>query len=543
MLMRCKRGSVVLVLVLLQLALCSRVGVAQIRRPEPSALAKRAGAQLAFESTLEAALSRAKESGKRVCWYVPTLRRSPMDRKEVLDRYMRAGFFSDPVCVAALKDFVLLRRVPSREEEKRYGLAPLRFVEPGFLILDAEGEKQALEHGITTYSAEWFCDRLGVPLRSAEAGLPEAEKRILAALRAGDGEAALAIEGRSAHVRFLHGAARLQLGDWRGARELWERLSSERPEHAQAARAAAELEGLGPLMRGFWRYEALPEGWQEGLRGTQRPRARADLGMLRQRSLSFLLRMQREDGGFRDSNYDYGGLDSLPNVHVAVTALAGLALLEASLADLPAKGVSRAELEEAWRAALSYCLDDSHLAPEDEDEWIWARIYTLHFVARVLGLEEAPRGVPAVDALRKMAARYVGEVFVRQGRDGSFRHEYRKPVRDRELPPRAQGAGGAAGAGAGGERSRRRARALPGRVRGLQLWGDAAGQAAAGERGCCGGAHAALRGRAPCVGGELRGASEASARGELRTSRGARARAEVRRPRRTLSHRRLLLLL
>jgi hypothetical protein len=427
MLMRCKRGSVVLVLVLLQLALCSRVGVAQIRRPEPSALAKRAGAQLAFESTLEAALSRAKESGKRVCWYVPTLRRSPMDRKEVLDRYMRAGFFSDPVCVAALKDFVLLRRVPSREEEKRYGLAPLRFVEPGFLILDAEGEKQALEHGITTYSAEWFCDRLGVPLRSAEAGLPEAEKRILAALRAGDGEAALAIEGRSAHVRFLHGAARLQLGDWRGARELWERLSSERPEHAQAARAAAELEGLGPLMRGFWRYEALPEGWQEGLRGTQRPRARADLGMLRQRSLSFLLRMQREDGGFRDSNYDYGGLDSLPNVHVAVTALAGLALLEASLADLPAKGVSRAELEEAWRAALSYCLDDSHLAPEDEDEWIWARIYTLHFVARVLGLEEAPRGVPAVDALRKMAARYVGEVFVRQGRDGSFRHEYRNP--------------------------------------------------------------------------------------------------------------------
>ncbi len=44
---------------------------------------------------------------------------------------------------------------------------------------------------------------------------------------------------------------------------------------------------------------------------------------------NFLLGMQEEAGGFTDSDYDFGGTDSLPNVHVAITALAGMAMLEA----------------------------------------------------------------------------------------------------------------------------------------------------------------------------------------------------------------------
>ena len=39
--------------------------------------------------------------------------------------------------------------------------------------------------------------------------------------------------------------------------------------------------------------------------------------------------MQRTNGGYYDSDYDFGGTDSLPNVHVAVTALVGMALLDA----------------------------------------------------------------------------------------------------------------------------------------------------------------------------------------------------------------------
>ena len=46
------------------------------------------------------------------------------------------------------------------------------------------------------------------------------------------------------------------------------------------------------------------------------------LPRLRAASVRYLLRMQRENGSWDDSWYDFGGLDSMPNVYMAIPALA-----------------------------------------------------------------------------------------------------------------------------------------------------------------------------------------------------------------------------
>jgi len=74
--------------------------------------------------------------------------RSPMDRKQVLDLYMKAGFFSDPELEGLLRAFVLLEQTPSPGTAGNYDLRPFRFVEPGFLVLDGEGREVDRAHGI-----------------------------------------------------------------------------------------------------------------------------------------------------------------------------------------------------------------------------------------------------------------------------------------------------------------------------------------------------------------------------------------------------------
>ena len=57
-----------------------------------------------------------------------------------------------------------------------------------------------------------------------------------------------------------------------------------------------------------------------------------------QRSVDYLLGMQNENGGVFDSDYDFGGADSMLNVHAAVTSLVGLALIEAERISTDPKG-------------------------------------------------------------------------------------------------------------------------------------------------------------------------------------------------------------
>ena len=58
-------------------------------RPPLGEQAARVGCAVPWRKDVAAALAEAKASGRLVFWYVPTVARSPMDRKPEIDRYLR----------------------------------------------------------------------------------------------------------------------------------------------------------------------------------------------------------------------------------------------------------------------------------------------------------------------------------------------------------------------------------------------------------------------------------------------------------------------
>ncbi len=393
---------------------------AQVRHIQASSLAKQVGEDLPWVSGIEEALVLAKKQGKKVLWYVPRVPGTPMDRLPELDLYMRAGFFGEPLLRPLLARFVLCRQVPGRKASRRWDLRPFHFIEPGFVVLDSQGKQILRRHGLSTFSPYWFRAQLA-KVAKVPVLLPEPRaKALLSALGKGKAEAALKLFQKhpqgSASWRFLGATAAFLAHREKLSNKLLEALA--KGPGPLAARAAAEREGFGPIRRGFWTWRFLPKDPSPSAVGTTRSRDLADLPMLRERSLAFLLRMQRENGGFEDSNYDFGGLDSLPNVYVAVTALALQALLENR------KG-REALLDPALSRGLSYLLEPKHYAASDKDEWIWAKVYPIQLFARMLetkqycGLKES--------RLHQVMQGFIQELAKRQQADGSFRHEYRNP--------------------------------------------------------------------------------------------------------------------
>ncbi|MCB9890596.1 MAG: hypothetical protein H6832_08610 [Planctomycetes bacterium] len=479
---------------------------AQLRHVAPSELADRVGQDLPRVTTLEDALERAQAEGRRVLWYIKTVPRSPMDRKNIVDLYVRAGYFSDPDLRPELARFVVLDRVPSREEARRFDLAPFRFVEPGFLVLDAQGNELARAHALTTFSPTWFVgllerfagtskdvpvDVAGTDVLPAAAALrsarlhgrwtelaslrqtidktsvtldPELACQVALAHLAASGNSALGDAARgdtdprsetvgmaegalqrastkTARTRFLSACIAARSGRAELAKKLWRELASGSEDAIFGPRAAAEAEGFGPVGRGFWSYRSLPfdaattfaapdakdagRVWTTTVRTSE-----AALGTLRARSVDYLLAMQTEHGGFEDSNYDFGGLDSLPNVYVAVTALCTEALIRelAATPDHP----RRSAIDRAIRLGIRYCFDDARINPEDLDEWVWARVYPLELVATLL--DELDRETEAEqiygmsrERLQAQLEHWTRELWSRQENDGSFRHEYANP--------------------------------------------------------------------------------------------------------------------
>jgi hypothetical protein len=390
-------------------------------RAEPSAQAARAGSAVRWRADLGAALAEAATSGRPVFWYVPTLRGSRMDRKPEIDRYMLAGPFSWPGLVDLLNArFVPVRQPAGRDEQQRYGVEPLRFVEPGFLVLGPDGSVLARIDEITTLCPDWFVERLAAPLGEA-AGEDLAAARAwfdrLVALRdAGGG-------GTGAEARFVQGAVAFWSGREAEAVELWSRLAADLPEDPWSFKAAAEAEGHGPIVHGFeppWSRLPEPVLAGPGPRGTTAPPGVRGEAELAAAALTFFRAMQRQDGGFVDSIYDFGGTDSLPNVHVAVTALAAWAMLEI-LSPRPRAEVADAE-ERCLGRAFDYATDDGNLNLEDRDELIWAYLYRARLCARWLDLrpEDAASVRPALEA----AVRAIAGM---QQEDGAWFHEYANP--------------------------------------------------------------------------------------------------------------------
>lgn len=229
-------------------------------------------------------------------------------------------------------------------------------------------------------------------------------------------EACAAGGPRRDEAEYLLGAVEWSTRRDREALDRWKRLVRERPDARFTPKAAAEAGRHGPFSRGFEEYVALPQGAiLPEPEGTRRPLAEDDAADAIRRSIAFLLRQQRASGAFDDSAYDFGGADSLPNVHMAVTAIAARALLRHAAPD-------RGAVEAALDLAFRFVLDDSHIARDDKDEIAWAHIYRLVFLADVARMDTARRD-RALAAMNTIA-RALEDL---QLPTGGWFHEYPNP--------------------------------------------------------------------------------------------------------------------
>lgn len=470
----------------------SQNSTAKLRKP-PSPAAARAGSAVEWRNDLATALADAKAGHKPVFWYVPTVPGSPMDRRPELDRRMLAGPFSWPETIAILNtEFVPLRLVPKREYAEVHDLVRGKFIEPGFLVLDALGTEIHRCDRITTLAPDWWRARLGEALvgKALPCQLPPRVQDALAAYGQGEPAAAVVIlrEAASADpvARFLLGVVLRRLRDFEAADAAWDLLVAQTPEHPLAWKIAAEREGHGPFLRGIEEFKPLPAPVLAAATASTQaaPGAFSRTEMIR-RSLQFLVDQQEVDGGYRDSTYDFGGTDSLPNVHMAITSLVGWALLE-----------QRDSVEGALRVAVDAALaridgllrDETQIAAADRDEIVWAHAYRLRVLCRWMDGDDDVRS----KSLTK-AQELIRELAGLQEESGAWFHEVLEPFRGRDRAPRP-----ASRQGEGSRRARGRGRAgrarpatVSGRERRIPLRNGAAARAAR-RRGRRRGSHAAL---------------------------------------------------
>lgn len=364
-------------------------------RKTPSEQAARAGSAVQWREDVEAALAEAKASGKPVFWYVPSVQGSPMDRRAEVDRYLRGGPFSWPSTIELLNTHFVPVAVAARGAlQKKYELLRMRFIEPGLLVLDGDGAVKLRVDQITTLHPEWLEAPLRRLVKVRADGFPGAPALAEAwgAYRGGDlaravqlADAVLAKEpaaATAAEAHWLAGAALCRSQRRGDAEDRWRKLTDALPDQPLAWKAALELEGHGPFCRGFEDYLPLPAAvlQHDPADGSRAPHGTYDEAALWRRGVAFLLAMDGGDGVVRDSTYDFGGTDSLPNVYAAVTCLAGEALLAASAgADLPAP--QRERVEAMLQRILRNVRSSSWLALSDRDEIVWARAYALRLLA------------------------------------------------------------------------------------------------------------------------------------------------------------------
>ena len=378
----------------------------------PNEAASRIGSSVNWEDSVTEAFKKAKATGKPVFWYVPTLPDSFMDRTKEIDRYMLAGPFSWPNLISAInKNFVPVRALPTKKEQKQFQLVPYKFVEPGFLIVDPNGDVRAKVDRITTFSPEWFRDLL----EANGARVPRPKQfdhmtELWASFRAGNYDVEVPAPGKGVHHAaeqlLLAGMFKFRNGKHEEAKRLWQSAAEVQPNHPLAWKAAAEAQGIGPFFRGFEVHRRVPtEARAAGVQsiGSTAPAGVYSEQQLWERSVDFLLGMQRNDGGWVDSDYDYGGTDSLSNVHVAVTSICGMALMQARQR-VPAKTQA---IDDAIERATRFICDDKNLNRFDRDEIIWAHAYRTRFLSQRIaaGAQLGEKLREAVEDLQSVQSR------------------------------------------------------------------------------------------------------------------------------------------
>lgn len=427
------------VLALLIAPLAAQDQSKKIRKP-PGELAARAGSAVPWRNNVDAALAEAKEKHGLVFWYVPSIARSPMDRKPEIDWYLRGGPFSWPSTIELLRThFVPVAEVPKGARAEKYELLRNKYIEPGYLVLDGDGKVLLRVDQITTLHPEWFEAPLRRLAQTPLDGFPGAPalREAWQAYRGGDRAAAVHLadavlaqkpaDAVAAEAQWLAGAALCRSVGRAPAVERWQALVAALPEQPLAWKAALEIEDHGPFVHGFEDYLPLPAAAcaKDPVDGTRAPGVYGE-AELWQRGVAFLCAMDDGDGVIRDSIYDFGGTDGLPNVYAAVTLLAGEALLCASDLDksgaikLPPPLAERAE--KMLQRIMKNVHDDAWVALSDRDEIVWPRAYALRFLAAW----QARRAGDA-ETLKPLLQRGVGSLIALQPETGVWFHEYGNP--------------------------------------------------------------------------------------------------------------------
>ena len=423
-----KSSSIAFVLALIFITGISQTGFAQGKnssrkiRVKPSKTAAKIGTAIKWEKSFADAKPKSEKTNKPIFWYVPTLRGTFMDRKPVIDRYMLAGPFSWPVNIDTINhNFIPFRGAPTRAQQKDYELVPFKFVEPGFVVLKPDGSVKHKVDQITTMSTEWMTaqfKKLGCDIQQERLNTDESRLwNSLVGSRSDNTPKEESGKKHSTRYLLLKGMLEFRKGNHAAARENWKAAAKAEPDNPLAWKAAAEAEGFGPFVRGFETFRPLAAEAREfaGIksRGTTAPPNSYSEEKIWRASANFLLGMQRSDGGWVDSDYDFGGTDSLPNVHVAVTALCGMGLLEFN-----ARYPKNKRVQDAIRKAAKFVMDEKNLNRDDTDEILWAIAFRTRFMARLLMNDENYR-----DQLFKSAA----DLQKLQSGTGHWFHEYPNP--------------------------------------------------------------------------------------------------------------------
>ena len=394
-------------------------------RVKPDELSKKAGTAILWENKYADALAKSKESGKPIFWYVPSVPGTFMDRKVEVDRYMMAGPFSWPSIIKLInKNCIPLKAVPSKALSEQFKLKVYDFVEPGFLIVEPDEQVKLAANRMTTLHPEWIFKTLASALgdsaswsdysgsesgwlRYLHAPLSPAESKLIA-------ESPLSMPDG-----LFGGMALFRSGQHAEAKRVWSESAIANPDHPLAWKAACEAQGFGPFCRGFEVWGDLPESAYKvpdfkNITSAALPGVFTE-DELWKRSVNYLLGMQRSDGGYFDSDYDFGGADSLPNVHTAITSLVGLALLDAERKSIDVEHIN--EIRSAIDRIASYVANDANVNLKDRDEILWAQAYRVRFLAAV----QKQSGNDSVFLSLQMAVKQLENL---QLSTGGWYHEY-----------------------------------------------------------------------------------------------------------------------
>ncbi len=392
-------------------------------RVKPNAVSTKVGTAVDWADSLESAKARSSETGKPVFWYVSTLPSTFMDRKTEIDRYMLGGPFSWPPIIDLLnKYFVPVRAIPDRNGSG-FGLKPYQFVEPGFLIIDADGKLLSKVDHVSTFHYQWLTKLLVDQLKLLKVEAKALEEPEYFAEFSGHENSWIDPYGdgfeKNVSNLLLSGMIAFRRGDHVLAKKRWTAAAETDPTSPLAWKASLEAQGIGPFYRGFETYREIPnQALAAGVKsiGSAAPESSYSNAELLTRSVTFLLGMQRSDGAFVDSDYDFGGTDSLPNVYVAVTSLCGMALQKAK-SQLPEL---ENEISAAIEKAIDFVSDNKNINPADRDEILWAHSFRLRLIARAM------KSTPS-ERLKAELAEATSDLENIQLKTGNWYHEYNNP--------------------------------------------------------------------------------------------------------------------